>query len=581
MAILTEALVDMKRTLDALPHGERSAYLKKRAEQAGVSVQTLYRQMREATMKKPRKRRCDAGTSTLTKDEAKYLSALLIETRRANGKQMYTVEQALKVLIANNKVKAERVDKKTGEVKTLSVSAILRALRSYGLHPDQLLRPDPAVQLASKHPNHCWQVDASISAQFYLEKDGIRSVDRAVYYEGKPKNLEKIKDKRLWRYVYTDHASGAIYVEYVLGAESAENLCETFINALQKRGNTDPFHGVPFVLMTDPGAAMTSATFKNLCKALHVNLIINKVGNARAKGQVEQAHNLVEREFESGLKLESATSLEHINENAWRWMRYYNATARHTRTGNTRYNVWMKIKPEELRIAPPKEVCRELAVSKPETRKVTPLLQIPFRGHDYDVSDVPGVLVGEKLEVARNPWRDEDTAQVLFVDEEGKDRYQIIPRVQKDDFGFSVNSATIGESFKSHKETASQKHRQEIEQLVTGTNSEEEAAAARKAKVKPFGGTIDPHKHFREHELPATLDRRGHQLEVHTTPVQEKPLTHVEAAKLLSQKLGNQWQGPQHFTWLKQHHPEGVPREALADIEQKLTAGAAPLRIVK
>lgn len=118
-------------------------------------------------------------------------------------------------------------------------------MRAYKLHPEQLLHDAPSVSLASKHPNHVWQVDASISTQYYLADDGARVMNPAEFYDGKPSNLKKIERQRLWRYVITDHTSGTIYLEYVLGAESSENLCNVLINAMQKRHDSDPFHGVP------------------------------------------------------------------------------------------------------------------------------------------------------------------------------------------------------------------------------------------------------------------------------------------------------------------------------------------------
>lgn len=36
----------------------------------------------------------------------------------------------------------------------------------------------------------------------------------------------------VWRHVITGHASGVIYVEYVYGGETAENISETFIDAI-------------------------------------------------------------------------------------------------------------------------------------------------------------------------------------------------------------------------------------------------------------------------------------------------------------------------------------------------------------
>jgi hypothetical protein len=425
------------------------------------------------------------------------------------------------------------------------------------------------VSLASKHPNHVWQVDASISTQFYLADDGARDMNKAEFYDGKPANLKKIERQRLWRYVVTDHTSGTLYLEYVLGAESAENLCNVLINAMQKRHESDPFHGVPWMLMTDPGAAMTSGIFRNLCRAMSIDLIINQVGNARAKGQVEQAHNIVEREFESALKFQAANSLEQINTWAGQWMRYFNATSIHTRTLRTRFGVWQLIKQEQLRLAPSIEVCRELAVSTPEYRKVSNLLRVSFRGSQFDVSSVPDVMVGEKLLITRNCWRDQDAAIAVLVGEDGREHYHVIERIKMNEFGFAETSATIGEQYKRHAETPAQVSRKILEQLATGTSSESDSIVARKAKTVPFGGLIDPHKHVNDTVLPAYLPRRGTSLNVNATTMEHALLSHVESAKLLRPRMANLWSA-ETFSWLQQQYPEGVPQEQLEAIEAEL-----------
>lgn len=551
------------------PHGQRTAIYKAGAEEMGVSLQTLQRKLKEFCVGKPRKRRSDAGNSALPLDEARMISAVLLESIRANNKQLSTIERAVERLRSNHLILGGRVDEVTGELRPLSCGAIARALRAYKLHPDQLLCDAPAVSLASKHPNHVWQVDASISTQFYLADDGARQMNKAEFYDGKPGNLKRIERQRLWRYVVTDHASGTLYVEYVLGAESTMNLCNVLINAMQKRHAADPFHGVPWMLMTDPGAAMTSGTFRNLCRAMSIELVINQVGNARAKGQVEQAHNIVEREFESALKFQAATSLEQINGWAGQWMRYFNATAIHTRTRRSRYAVWQLIKPDKLRLAPGIEVCRELAVSTPEPRKVSNLLRVSFRGHQFDVSSVPQVMVGDKLLMTRNCWRDEDSAVVVMVGLDGHERYHVVERIGMDDFGFAHTSATIGEEFKRHAQTPAQISRKLLEQIATGTDCEAGAQAARKAKTLPFSGLIDPHKHVTDTTLPAYLPRRGTSLGVKTPTVEHALLSHVEAAKLLRPRMLGLWSA-ETFSWLQEHYPQGIALEQLDAIEAEL-----------
>lgn len=568
-AVQIQQLMDIARRLDAAAHGEGAAIYQAGMSALGVSLSTLQRQLKLVRVVKPRKRRCDTGRSALPIEEARLISAVLLESIRANDKQLSTMARAVERLRSNGLIVAGRIDELSGVFRPLSRSAINRALRAYKLHPEQLLQDAPAVSLASQHPNHVWQVDASISTQFYLADDGARVMNKAEFYDGKPANLKRIERQRLWRYVVTDHTSGTLYVEYVLGAESAENLCSVLINAMQKRGESDPFHGVPWMLMTDPGAAMTSGIFRNLCRVLSIELVINRVGNARAKGQVEQAHNLVEREFESALKFQPAKSLEQVNAWAGQWMRFFNSTAIHSRTRRTRYGVWQLITPVQLRLAPSVEVCRELAVCTPEYRKVSNLLRVSFRGDSFDVSSVPAVMVGEKLLITRNCWRDKDSAIAVLVGNDGREQYHVIERIGVDAFGFAETAAMIGEQFKRHADTPAQVSRKVLEQLATGTSSEADAQAARKAKAVPFGGRIDPHKYVNDTVLPAYLPRRGSNLNVDTPTVELAPLSLVEAAKLLRPRLGNLW-SPKTFGWLMERFPQGVPQEQLEAVEAEL-----------
>lgn len=585
-AVMTQRLVALARDIEQAPRGSKVALCRAAASELGITLATVYRKLKEVSVAPSRKRRADAGTSALERHEAELISAVLIQSIRDNDKQLSTLERAVERLRSNGKIIAGRVDTESGQILPLSIDAISRALRAYGLHPDQVLRPAPAVELVSLHPNHVWQIDASISTQFYLADDGACAMDKAEFYDGKPENLKRIEKKRLWRYVITDHTSGTIYLQYVLGAESAENLCHVLISAMQKRGEQDPFHGVPFMIMTDPGAAMTSAMFRNLCRALSIELIINKVGNARAKGQVEQAHNIVEREFESGLRLmDKPRTLEQINSLAGRWMRHFNATAIHTRHRRSRYGVWMSISAEHLRIAPPAEVCRELAIAQPEKRKVTAKLRVPFRGAEYCIASVPGLMVGDTVLITRNPFRDESSAQLVMTGADGREHFHVIERVEKDDYGFSANAGTrreIGAGYSAMAESQAEQARKVLDQIATGTDSVEAAEQAKKAKVTPFGGTIDPFREQASTSLPIYLPKRGIELEASVTvpAVEIKPLTVIEAAKALRSRMGSSWTA-EHLAKLKADYPNGVPEAELDAIHARLTAPARPgLRLV-
>lgn len=591
-AVLTEKLVAVALAARKAGHGGKGAIYDAACRDLRMSRATLMKKLKEVAVMAQRKRRSDAGQSALTRDEAMLISAVLMESTRKNGKRLYSVVDAIETLRANNMIRAEYLDISTGELRSLSESTIHRALRVYGLHPDQLLAPAPVTELASEHPNQVWQIDASLCVLYYLKPsadtraNGLRVMDADEFYKNKPKNVASIAADRVWSYEITDHASGWIYVEYVMGAESGENLCTVLINALQERGGHDLLHGVPKRLFMDPGSAGMAGMTRNLCRSLGIDILAHKAGNARATGQVENARNIIERKFEPGLKFQPVSNLDELNALAKKWRSHFNATATHRRHGMTRSQAWMAIRADQLIKAPSIEVCRELAVATPESRKVSPKLRVSFLGREYDVSTVPGVMVGEKVMVTRNPWRD-DAAQVVLVGEDGHEVFHVVSEVQKTEFGFSTDSATIGESYKRHADTPAQTALKDIEQLVTGTDSLAAAEAARKAKALPFGGQLDPYKHIDDATLPTYLPRRGTAHDLVAPKLELPPLSHVEAAKQIKPRVesaGGEWTADR-FRWLQQRYPAGVPQDQLDTIVAELSGPRAghqkPLQLLR
>lgn len=565
---INQLVAEAAKQIAIAKHGECMAIYESLASKIGKSTRTAINLVKSFVDKGTRKKRSDAGKFALTINDAQYISALLmLSLRNNNKKQLSSIELAVERLQAEGKINAVIVDRATGEEKPLSISAIINALYAYNLHPKQLLQPEPATRLASEHPNHVWQIDASICAQYYLDDNGLEKIDPSEYYDGKPENLRRIEKKRLQRYAITDHTTGTVYAEYTLGSESAESLCNCLINAIQQRGKY-PFYGVPKIIMTDPGAAMKSAMFRNLCRALGITLIINKVKNARAKGSVEKIHDIIECNFESGLKLRPASDLTELNKLLHIWMHHFNTFKIHSRTGKSRYSVWQTITKEQLRLAPSAEICRELAISQPLERKVSVYLTVSFRGHEYDVSQVPNVLVGEKLLITRNPWRDNESAQVVLINEDGREYFQVIERDNKNQYGFSDKAAIIGTNYKQHAENQAQQNIKQLDQLVTGTTSVEAAEQAKKAKKQPFNGEIDPYKTIKAAELPAFMPKQGSELEttVAVPTVIEVNLTLTAMAKQLKSLLG-EW-SPQHMAWLQKNYPQGAPENQLNTIAE-------------
>jgi len=582
---LIEKLQAVARAAEAAGHGKKIAVYQQAANEMGISLQTLQRKLKEVAMPKSRKRRTDAGDTNLTHDEARMISAYLMESQRKNIKRLAGIEEAIDTLRADGHIKAERLCEKTGELKDLSVSAITRALRSYGLHPDQQNRPTPKVMMASRHPNHVWQLDPSLCVLYYLRSNkGLQVMEQNEFYKNKPANIAKIEKERVWRYVITDHASGWIFTHYVLGAESAVNLVESFIAATQKRDAQDPVHGVPLIIMVDPGSAHMSAVAQNLWRALGVTVQVNMPGQPWAKGQVEKGNDIVERSFEHRLKFikNPITTVEELNVEAGKWMRWFNSTKTHSRTQDTRYNVWLRITADQLRIAPSPQVMRELAISKPEERKISPQMTVSFKGKTYKVDCVPTAAVGEKLLITRNPWRDDESAQVIYTNAEGKEITFVIEAEKVDNFGFNESAVMIGEGYRAQRDSHIDTERKAVERLLMGADTDKDARKNRKAKAVPFGGAVDPMKVINDQALPDYINKRGTQMDIATPTVEFKPLTHAAAAKKLAADPAKFWNGADHFAWLKQRYPDGVPEEELSSIAQQLQqVQAAPLRLIK
>lgn len=580
-AVTTQRLVAVAQAAAAAgPGGKGSIYAAACAE-LGISLATLHRHLTKVTMKPERKQRSDAGAVSLSRDEAKAISALLITSQRKNNKRLLSIGQAVEILRANNEVRAEFLEDATGELRPLSDSAIARALRVHGMHPDQLNRPTPAVELKSLHSNQVGQVDASMCVLYYLHAEnereaGLQVMERERFYKNKPANLKAIEQDRVWSYEYTDHYSGAIKLNYVLGAESGTNLAESFISFIQQG---QLIHGVPFILMMDMGSANTSGLFKNLARRLQVKLIPHMPGNARATGQVENARNIIERSFEPALRLMPVADLADLNTQARRWADWYNTHKVHSRHGRTRAEQWMTITAEQLRLAPSPELCRELLTHEPESRKVSDTLTVQFKGREFDVRGVPGAMVGEKVMVTLSPYAT-DTAAIVNMDADGNELLHSIPVVQRDDAGFRVDGNVIGEDYRRPADTQLDTNRKEVQRFAWDAETDTEAEAKKKAKgAVPFGGRIDPYKPIEQAPELTFLPRRGTELQpaVVTQAAPARLLTLFEASRLLADK-GLAMSADRHAL-IRSWHPEGVPEDQLDDLVARLTVRAG-LRVV-
>lgn len=579
-ATVTSRLAAVAQAAAAAGPGGKGAIYAAACAELGISTATLHRHLAKVAMKPTRKQRSDAGSVSLQLDEATAIAALLVTSQRKNHKRLLSIGQAVDILRANGEIRAEFTCTVTGELRPLSDSAITRGLRHHGMHPDQLSRPTPAVELKSLHPNHVWQIDASMCVLYYLHAEsereaGLQVMERERFYKNKPANLKSIEQERVWSYEATDHTSGGLLLNYVMGAESGTNLADSFIEFIQPRS---VIHGVPLILMMDMGSANTSGLFKNLARRLGVKLIAHAPGNARATGQVEKARDIIERSFEPALRLMPVADLADLNTQARRWADWFNAHKVHSRHGRTRADAWMSITAEQLRLAPSPELCRELLTHEPESRVVSETLTVQFKGREFDVRGVPGVMVGEKVPVTHSPYAP-DTASIVSVDTDGNELLHAVPLVQRDENGFRADANVIGEDYRRPADTQLDTNRKAVERFAYDADTNAEAEARKKAKAVPFGGRIDPYKPIDQAPERTFLPRRGTALQpaVVTQAAPARVLTLFEAAAELARR--GVALSPERHSQIRAWHSDGVPEDQLDALADRLQA-RAQLRVV-
>lgn len=533
--------------------GEKGAIAKVACEHLRISNAQLYRDLETVGFKTERKQRSDKGKSVVSAEVAEQIGGMVHVATRANGKQTLPITTALSILVAD------------GKAPKVSAATIARAMKNNMCHPKQLAAPSAHVQQKSLHPNHCWQVDASICVLFYLPRGGMQVMDEKKFYKNKPANVKKIENDRVIRYVITDHFSGSIYVEYVYGSESAENLIEIFLNCIQKRSMQEPLHGVPFILYTDKGCANTSGLFKNLLERLDVTFIAHATGNSQAKGQVENAQNLVETQFEGRLRFLKIDSIDHLNQTAAQWRLMWNETQIHSRTKRSRNAVWQTIAPNQLRIAPPLELCQELLSTLPVERTVAANLTVSYAikgygSNDYDVRHIDGAYPKAKLKVVVNPYRT-PSIDVIALDEHGNEVIYTCDPVQVDWVGFRPDAAIIGEEIKAMPQSAIDENRKRIIKKAYNADTLEQADKAIAKKHTAYEGQLNVIADVQSTEVPIYIQRAGEQMSAPQQARKLAPLNYIQAAKQIKGHVGDLWTA-EHMSMLKTTYSDGnVPQE--------------------
>lgn len=552
--------------LQAAPRGGKAAVIEQAARVLGCSVQTVYRKLEAAGFDSGRKQRSDAGECVLSDEQLRLVSGVLMASINNHGQRM-PVATALGILRASGQL-------------TLPVheSTVSRQLYQRRLHPEQLQLPTPSLQMRSLHPNHVWQLDSTTGAYYYLPGGRLRWMPEDEFYKNKVANIVKASTDLLTRYCMADHTSHALKARYYLGGETAENLLDFVTWAMWKQDDS-PMHGVPQILVMDPGAANKGQLMRNFCKRVGVQPIWHAPGSARVTGSVEKAHDLVRMHFETRLRFVDPreVSLDWLNVLIGRWAAAYCSEAKHSRHGATRYGKWMEIKAEQLRVAASLQALRDAAVHEPETRRVDNDKSISYDGQRFDLALVPGVVAGLKVTLALNPFR-APAIDVLFIcPDTGEETWHVVEPIKTDANGYREGAPVWGEqmrtaAFSDVNHTANDLKR-EAYKTGDGLPTLEQAAKARKAHAQAYAGVVDVMADVNAAQVPTYLPRRTTPLPLATRTVEAKRITVVAAARAIKARLGGAYT-PQVFADLSAQYPDGVPEDQIDTIVAALLAPA-------
>ena len=485
---------EMVDRLKKAVNGEKAKVIADYEKMTGLDSSTLYRRAKEHGFKSGRAPRSDKGSlkSLLTEEQIEYVAALIQTTARDNKGGIMPVARALEIAEDNGVIERGQI----------SVERMQQLLREREISKKHMREATPHVTMKSLHPNEVHLVDVSVCIQYYLSGGKLKLMKEAEFYKNKPDNFKKVKT-RLLRYLLVDHFSGAFHLKYYdTTGETANNLFNFLCEGWMPKDDTRlPFHGVPKFMLWDAGSAALSKPMQAMFERLGIKMPEGLPHNPRRQGAVETMHNVVEQWFESGLKIQPATSIEQINSWAQDWMINFQAQRIFTRTKMPRTSCWLAIKPEQLRVTT-MEVLQQLYARPAEPRTVDGTRSISFMGKTYRLRHIEGVRPGSKVMAILYPW--EEKVGVVFREVEHLvEPVTMLPPALG---GFPADALHIGEEYGAQHETATQQAAKRFDNIAYGEE--------RKRGDIPFAGTQVYGIHADKVANLATIPRQSSPMEI-------------------------------------------------------------------
>ena len=390
-SIPTEALVKLRQRLEMLPSraSERRQLMEQTASLYGVSVDTLYRALREQGRPKGINRRDRGQPRKISASEmeryCEVIAAMKLRSSNQKGRHLSTV-RALELLCEHGMETPSGFIRPTKGL--LSVSTINHYLKAWGYGHAKLRRQPPAVRFQAEQSNQCWQFDLSPSDLKHLSQPSWVQPGK-----GKP---------QLMLYSVVDDRSGVCYQEYrCVYGEDAETALRFLFNAMStKTLEGFPFQGIPQMLYMDNGPIAKSRVFQNVMDCLGIkvanHLPKGKDGRrvtARAKGKVERPFRTVKEAHETLYHFHEPQTEEEANRWLHQYLLNYNSQP-HRSENHSRLEDWLKHIPKKglQQMCSWERFCT--FAREPERRKVDGCARVSVAGVAYEVDpDLAGEAV--------------------------------------------------------------------------------------------------------------------------------------------------------------------------------------------
>lgn len=544
---------------------ERKAVIDEMCRMFAFSTAKAYKVLKENGWESGRKKRRDAGKSSVAQNTVKTVAALTKHSLRKNGKQVMPVTVARSVLIQN------------GWDVPVKNSRLRELLREQHLQTAQLKKARPYQNLRSLYPNHVHMADPSVSLLYYSPSGKQKIVRDDEEY--KNKSFLEGKEKCL-RYVLIDHYSASICVRYYAAhGETASNMYDFLLYAWgQKKLPVYTFHGLPELLYWDKGSGNINKATAAALEALRVKTDTHEAGNPRSKGAVEIANNIVETHFECLLKLEEVHNIEELNEAVERWCAAFNANLisgydsrlrRYGKSLGSRHELWQRIQAQQLRELPDRDVCRLIFTNGIQSRTVGGNLTISVyhpkakESLCYSVHTIPGITSGSIVNAQPILVDEQALCLVLFEHSGSIERAELAP-VTVDDAGFMAGAAIIGQEYKQKRNTEREEKNKELDSLA-GDGKEAAFASVTGSKGFKAHSLIKP-------ESPFIRQAVGTQISVSTVQAHEIVISAVEAAKRIKARLGYVPDG--FIERMKAEYENNVPSQVIDELAAEYEHGS-------